>query len=143
MKRGYLLILLVMGFTSFAPGVWADDLTDRTGVGIGYLYISMKHGHSSKISYEGLICDVLGEVGIGGRVYYNITPQEKMVWYIGGGGYISSKKDGIGLGLSGFGGGEYFVNEDFTVGGDIGPIFSTGTDSMGLDLKFGIHYYFK
>lgn len=155
MKKVFFGVFLIFSILSLSSVVCADDLTGRTGVGIGYLYVSVKHGVSSKFSLEGRVSPVYGGIGLGGRAYYNVTPQDRMVWYLGGGVHLFNYSHGrrgdrdyngtrTGFGLSGFGGGEYFVTKNFTVGGDIGPVFVPVqglVSEMGIGISIGIHYY--
>ncbi len=135
---------------------YADDLTHKIGVGLGYPYLSVKYGISPQWSGELRGAFGSGIVVAGGRVYYNLNPEKRAVIYYGLEiDYVSFDSEGIaGTGYLGliFVGGEYSINKSLTVCMDIGPVYTKLTDSeysdvsvSGIDwvVNIGVNFYFS
>jgi hypothetical protein len=151
MKRTTIIIGILLFLPSF---VLAESIAKRWGVGLNYPGLSVKYGINEKNALE--LKSQFGEgiFVIGPRYYYNFNPKDKAVIFLGGEvAYISFKGDeseGSGFCVGGFVGGEYFVNKNFAVSMDIGPVYitlkdkDTSLDESGVDfvLNLGLNYYF-
>ena len=85
MRKKFLLIfglILLINMSIVCIG-YANDLTHKIGVGLGYPYLSLKYGISPKWSGELRGAFGSGIVVVGGRVYYNLNPEKRAVIYYG------------------------------------------------------------
>jgi len=156
MRRVILSLLLIClgsiyGFTEESNG--------KTGIGLGYPYLSVKHDVSEKISHEGRIAYLPGTIAGGGRLYYifpKFEPIKNMKSFIGSEISLNYfNKSGVkGYGISGliFIGAEYYFNRKFSFCLDLGPIYnilreignpSNNVSGLKLALNIGFYYYFK
>lgn len=147
-------VIIYIGFI-FTLTVQADDLTNRIGIGAGNPYISIKYGLTPKFSVETRGAFGSG-ISVGGaRLYYNLNPNQKAVFFLGGeGDYVSFDTDDLsGNGYVGyiFTGGEYFISKKFTFTLDIGPALvglkedELASNVEGVEWLFnlGINWYFN
>ena len=148
-------LIFVVNVSAVSVG-YADDLSHKLGIGLGYPYLSVKYGINSRWSGELRGAFGSGIVVAGGRVYYNLNPEKRAVIYYGlEMDYVSFNTDDISgngyLGLI-FVGGEYFINKNLTVCMDIGPVYTKLADSeysdvsvSGIDwvVNIGINFYFS
>ncbi|MBI5574703.1 MAG: tetratricopeptide repeat protein [Elusimicrobia bacterium] len=151
-KIVFLMIFLVNSMC------YANDLNKTFGVGLGYPYFSLKYGITSKTSIEtrgAYDPDVL----VGGlRLNHYFNPEDKAVFYISGeADYILFQSswveagNGEGYAFGFFIGNEYFIEKNFTLNIDMGPVLIGLTDtnrdisSNGVQWVFnaGLNYYFS
>lgn len=150
-KLLFLLVFLANGLC------YANDLNKTFGVGLGYPYFSLKYGITSKTSIEtrgAYDTDVL----VGGlRLNHYFNPEDKAVFYISGeADYVLFQSswveagNGEGYAFGFFVGNEYFIEKNFTLNIDMGPVLVGLTDtsrdisSNGVQWVFnaGLNYYF-
>lgn len=157
LKRYILHCLLSIIFLSGLSTVNATDLSKRLGIGLGYPYLSLKYGFSSRFTGElrGAFDEGIGVYSV--RGYYNFLVDERILGFAGADlGYITFDTEelkGTGTLIMPFVGGEYFLTEQLSVGVDIGPAFiSLGSMVLGKDFSIsgiewvsnlGINYYFE
>lgn len=131
----------------------ANDISDRTAIGFGNPYISLKYGQDSVYSIEFRGAYDPGIYVIGGRVYYNFNPEYIVVLFCGlEGDYTVFNNEQIsGRGIVGycFTGAEYFITERLTFTLDLGPAIislwekNTGVRATGISWLFnlGVNWY--
>ena len=148
------IVTLVMMLLILSTSVLADSLAKRWGVGINYPGVSVKYGINEHHAVE--VKSQFGEdiFVIGPRYYYNFNPEERVVMCIGGEvDYLTFKgesSDGSGFAVGIFVGGEYFINNKFGVGLDLGPVYiniedeDTSLYEEGVDyvVNISLSYYF-
>ena len=156
MKKTLVILSLIAIFISIFNSITiADNLKGRFGIGLGYPYLSLKYGVSSKFTLEARGASGDGIQVLGGRLLFNFNPRNTVVLYLG------IERDNITFdteGISGKGqlmllflGGEYFIKKDLTVSMDMGPGVIGLTDSKYSDvnvngtewiLNIGVNFYF-
>ena len=160
-KRWFFLAIGILLFSSFSAPVLANDLTHRLGIGLGWPYLSLKYGIVPNFSIEarGAAAEGIGAYGL--RGYYNFNPYDRCVIFTGlGANYVNFSvpaDDDDGEDISGSGytasifvGGEYFINDNFTLTTDIGPTYISLTEREfdlnvgGIEFvaNIGINFYF-
>lgn len=151
-----LISLFTFGTTTITN---ANNLSGRLGFGLGWPYLSLKYGLTPRFSIEGRGAFGKGIGVYGGRLYYNFNPYDRAVIFTGlEGDYVSfdveieNEEEGMsGNGYVGylFVGGEYFINDNFTLNLDIGPAYMDFTESefdlnvSGIEWLYnlGINFY--
>ncbi len=149
------MAVVVVGIVLILPSLcFANSQAGRWGVGINYPGVSVKYGINE--NHAVAIKSQFGEdiFVIGPRYYYNFNPEERVVMCIGGeADYLTFKgedSDGSGFAVGIFVGGEYFINDKFGVGLDLGPVYvsikdeETSLYEEGVDyvVNISLSYYF-
>jgi hypothetical protein len=125
----------------------ADDTVDLTAR-LGILFTdNLNLGVSASVSALG--DDNVYTTFVDGRWLFYVHPQ--LVPYAGariGAAYIDYTKDHNGgdnetlLGLGGFGGGRFYVNEKFSIYGELSQTFYIGEDERATGITFGASILF-
>jgi hypothetical protein len=150
-RRNLMITSVLFLIPSF---VFADSLAKKWGIGVNWPGVSVKYGINAKNAVE--LKSQFGEdiFVIGPRYYRILSSKGETDLYVGGEiDYVSFEGDvseGIGYVVAGFVGGEHFINPNFGVSLDIGPVLISLTDSdtdkteIGVDivLNIGLTYYF-
>jgi len=157
-------LILILGILLLGPLVSvarANDLTGRLGIGLGWSYLSLKYGIMPNFALEVRYASSEGITAWGPRGYYNFDPYDCCSFFTGlGMDFVNfvipadnddeKEVSGSGYTASAFVGREYFINDNFTLNADIGPVyidltegeFDLDVDGIEFVANLGINFYF-
>jgi len=153
MRRFLLGSFITLAIVVSVPIIgYADDLSTRLGIGIGYPYVALKYGFSSKTSGEIRVAFSERIMVYGVRGYHNFNPRDKSVLFIGfeldSVTFEEEHISGDGNVSMLFTGFEHFVSKSLSFCMDIGPAYiilhSGDMDVEGIEWVYnlGINFYF-
>lgn len=123
----------------FLTPLFSSETDNKYAIGLGYPYLSFKYNLNPKIALEVRGAFDTGINVFGGRFYYNFIKENKLSLFTGGElDYTSFNVEdtkGSGIVLLPFIGGEYPLNNKYSISFDFGPSYINLLDSSDSSIS--------